>query len=242
MEAFTHFIITRFNVPTSFGPPQGWLDNKWLESRIQLFRQVCLPSILAQRNQNFTWLVLMSDQTPCYFREEVIKMISGQSFVGEVLLISERYEIALRLEMQRRKLCGTPYLLTTRLDSDDALCRGFVSTLQSTVCDQDYTFVSFSEGFTFSIETLELRKYIFPTNPFASLIEVWTESSTTIYCASHMNLPNLGRFISIPLFSAWLQCIHGGNVLNTPQGTLVPEPSTLIEREFSLSISQFTKS
>ena len=58
---FKHFLITRFNLIKA-----DWNTNKkdkavlteeWHENRFKLFLNYCYPSVAAQQNKNFTWLV-----------------------------------------------------------------------------------------------------------------------------------------------------------------------------------------
>ena len=62
-----HFVITRFNLRTAYsgtdrhGKPV--LGPSWMHERIELFERYCLPSMVHQVNQNFTWLVLLDEAT-----------------------------------------------------------------------------------------------------------------------------------------------------------------------------------
>src|SRR5574338_436068 len=61
MAKFTHYLVTRFNVPV-----ERWqrdksghatLDDAWFDHRLELFSTYCLPSVFHQSEQNFQWLI-----------------------------------------------------------------------------------------------------------------------------------------------------------------------------------------
>lgn len=68
-----HFILTRFNLLLFI---QDKERNKvrttsWLEHRFALFERYCLPSIIGQTCQEFTWIVLFDSTTPEKFKEKI---------------------------------------------------------------------------------------------------------------------------------------------------------------------------
>ncbi len=76
---FEHFIITRFNLRQ-----ENWDTTKnktqinsefWIKNRFELFDKYCFPTVKAQTNQNFKWLVFFDVQTPKEYREIVVNYV-----------------------------------------------------------------------------------------------------------------------------------------------------------------------
>ena len=60
---YKHIILTRFNLQYDLLSDIHIQDN-WLEERFRLFEQYCFPSIIAQTNQQFDWVILLSEYPP----------------------------------------------------------------------------------------------------------------------------------------------------------------------------------
>ena len=74
-----HILITRFsyrgnNLDRKKG--QDPLDKKNLDHRFGLFEIACLPSILNQKNQDFTWVLVVDPELPSKYRNRLQKLIS----------------------------------------------------------------------------------------------------------------------------------------------------------------------
>src|SRR6188768_508769 len=72
---FTHYLITRYNVPF-----KNWDKDKagnqvgheaWMEQRMDLFRKFCIPTIAGQTKQDFHWLIYVDTE----INEEHLKAI-----------------------------------------------------------------------------------------------------------------------------------------------------------------------
>jgi hypothetical protein len=57
---FEHVLLTRFNVRYVEDPnaPSIGTDPDWLARRFELFERYCLPSVIAQSAQNFSWIII----------------------------------------------------------------------------------------------------------------------------------------------------------------------------------------
>ena len=67
---YKHIILTRFNLQFELGN-DIYIQPSWLDERFRLFKRYCLPSIVGQTNQNFTWVILSSEQTPTKYKERL---------------------------------------------------------------------------------------------------------------------------------------------------------------------------
>jgi len=128
-----HLVITRFsfrgdafkkrNVPDPLNPSN-------LELRFKLFEITCLPSILAQTNRNFGWVLITDKDLRADLKERLGKLVGDKKRV--YLHEYDPSENLANLDWLEQFLVGTPdYVLTTNVDDDDAIPEDFVSALQS---------------------------------------------------------------------------------------------------------------
>ena len=71
---YRHFILTRMNVGVHNGHTvvgDKVHPGEWLERRLQIFERYCLPSIEAQTDRDFTWVLSFDGQTPSSFRDRI---------------------------------------------------------------------------------------------------------------------------------------------------------------------------
>jgi hypothetical protein len=122
-----HILITRFsyrgnNLDRKKG--QDPLDEKNLNHRFALFEIACLPSILNQKNQDFTWIIVVDPELPSKYRARLQKLISPKK---------ESYLVDFKPGLIINKLSwlkpwiksDTRYVVNTLLDDDDLLYDDF---------------------------------------------------------------------------------------------------------------------
>lgn len=140
---FEHLLLTRFNVRRD-GSMQKTPDEAWLAHRFDLFERFCLPSLCAQTCQGFRWIVFFDEATPDSYRSKIeiyAKWPNFQPLYVDRLSLSD---LATVLE----PYVQAPYLITTRLDNDDALSKHFIERLQAQFTYQEFEFVNFADGYT----------------------------------------------------------------------------------------------
>ncbi|RMH27987.1 MAG: hypothetical protein D6693_04385 [Planctomycetota bacterium] len=216
MSSFTHLILTRFNVRVDAAWSRAGLDPAWLEHRFGLFDRYCLPSIEAQTERAFTWLIFFDAATPEPFRARA-EALAGRGFIRPVFL--DRFDPAPVSEAVRAALTpGAARLVTTRLDNDDALSVDHVARVRDHVADQAFAFVNFDRGFV--LRDGRLYEHRHPSNAFASLIEALEPGSAprTVWSVQHMQIAGAGPVIHDQGPPAWLQIVHGRNVSNRVRG------------------------
>lgn len=206
-----HVILTRFNVrmATYAHPGDGWL-----EQRLDLFERYCLPSVAAQEDKDFRWLLFFDGETPPELLARVEAL--GADGLFEVVLVDGLFTA----ETVAQHLAGstTPYLVTTRLDNDDAIARDFTATVHAQFDEQDLEFVNLVSGAQLYRGRIYQRPYT--KNPFVSLVERRTDGPPrTVFCARHFAVDTVGPVRNVrTAHPAWLQVIHGDNVLNEVVG------------------------
>ena len=128
MPPLHHFVLTNFNVhipgvtsDRSGGPVR---TREWLDGRVVLFETFCLPSMAGQTCQAFEWLICVDEETPADIRERIGRWRKS------VNLTPVWHESHIHTLIAERVGCGPSVVLTTRLDSDDALQKQFVAVMQ----------------------------------------------------------------------------------------------------------------
>lgn len=109
------------------------------------------------------------------------------------------------------------YLITTRLDNDDALAWDFIAAIHSHFAAQDCQFVNFTYGL--QLEGARVYHRADPANAFASLIERRSSRKPrTVFVDQHPRLGQHGPLAQVRSHPMWLQVVHGGNVANEARG------------------------
>lgn len=151
-----HILFTRFNFPTN---GEENIIGDWPDYRLKLFKQICLPSILNQKDANFTWIILVNKDSS----HKVISFFDDLSERYTFIKIQYKsmdnyFSDAKRYEdedeethMERRQnilKCMWEditlpyiekyinYIITTRLDSDDAIHYNYINKIQNSKCSK----------------------------------------------------------------------------------------------------------
>jgi len=205
-----HLILTRLAVGTP--------STKWLAFRLRLFERYCAPSVRAQTNQKFKWLLVVHPKTPSWFLNRALASSTNAFFV---------FEGSGRLWPNWPRLVtpftGTGRLLTSRLDSDDMLHMSFVHEVQRYAARAHGPLViDFSEGLRLRYPDLACRAIStkLPTH-FISLVE---DGRNTVYCAEHKRINQMFWVLSLKTEPMWVEVCHNMNVVNTfsKRGQFIP--------------------
>src|SRR5258706_3766487 len=231
---FAHFLLTQFNLRNFSKSSQAAYDQwlNWTRDRITLFKTYCLPSILNQTAKNFSWLIYFDAGTPTEFKP-FIQELEGYEFIkicycegGEDFL--ENY----LQEVKRRVKQDNQWIITTRLDNDDALHRSAIEIIQQNFIEKDKFLISLASGYVMDIERKVLAHYFYPMSPFISLIESCSGNSVGIFALPHTQWQSLRLFIYKEMYfeffkkserqsrfvlksPLWIQIFHGKNVSNS---------------------------
>ncbi|MBI9018337.1 MAG: hypothetical protein JEZ07_13875 [Phycisphaerae bacterium] len=219
-EKFEHFLITRFNVPLSWAPVQ-W-DQDWLKHRIQLFEDFCFPSVQSQANQNFRWLVLFDSRSPEFLKKYVEEKQQYNNFVP---VFVDAFSPQSLVDIVMGYIADdTDYVITTRMDNDDAISFDFIDLIQNNFEENPMVFLNILLGCWWHDSKLYQKKY--PKNPFISLIEKIDRDSgktiNTVYCGEHTKLDKLAPIKNIDSKPAWMIVVHEKNILNERFGIRTP--------------------
>lgn len=216
-----HLLLTRFNVVIADWKSQVNLDPSWLDERFKLFDELCAPSVLAQSNQDFDWLIFFDSHTPERYKSRI-------QTLQKVYRFHPIYVDVFNLERMSAIIfdiyAGDEMLLTSRLDSDDILAIDYIEKVQSAtaglsgkrVINFDQGVILFSKNNKYS-----LYQYTDNSNPFTSLLEPFVKGFSTILAVSHIKLHQFAEVHHINGKPMWLQLVHGGNVSNRVRGVRV---------------------
>lgn len=243
------FLLTRFNLDLfpNDKKNKSTRTEEWLIDRFRLFDQFCFPSVLSQSCKDFIWIVLFDDKTPEIYK----KLISEYHYkMGNLLPVFLKSEDAWSHQELVNKVIAnhkdeTPFLLTARVDNDDALHKDFiknVSALRNVNMDLDH-FYSFGCGLQYFTEKNLAIRLHYPKNHY--LISVSRKydrkSSKNILEFLHPDIANYG--IPFTCISdtepMWVEVIHEHNVNNDCIMTLPQRPVSdnhILERDFNWNI------
>ena len=221
---FKHFILTRFNI--KYDGIASYDKNKmpvqteeWLERRFLLFEKYCLPSIIKQSCKNFIWFVLFSSDTPEQFVKK-IKDYEMQFPLFRPLFLETGSHDCIKKTINNvlTSYINTEdqYVITSRIDNDDAFHSDMILEVQRLFNWQDNIFVSFTYGRQYDIERNVLARMYCRKNHFVSRIEKISNEVDTVITHDHTLIDEVGEVIYInnkkkPM---WLEIVHDGNLEN----------------------------
>jgi hypothetical protein len=226
-QQFEHYLLTRFSAAFS---PDVPAQEEWLRYRLGFFVDACWSSVRSQQGADFTWLVLFDDRCSDDFRADVESLAEG-TFVP--VWSRERWSPSIfgRAIAERSPAdTAPPWLLTTRLDSDDAIARDFMAAAQREFAPTDGLFVDFPRGIQIDRSG---ATYLYDqlSSPFLTLVERRRPdpAPSTVYAARHARARQWGPVREVSAPPMWVQVIHGSNLLNMTVGARV-SPRVVNER------------
>lgn len=134
---FQHFIITPFSYRSSYHTKkrrQDPLKANSLEHRFKMFETTCLPSVLSQKNKDFTWVLIIDRALPNRFLSRLKKLTSNCRNVRLHVHKNEtHYGNSGWLKPYIH--AGTQYVITSELDDDDGIFSGFTQYVYDHLID-----------------------------------------------------------------------------------------------------------
>ena len=217
---FEHYLITRFNLRNP-----KWnvtknnellLTEEWMEDRIELFRNYCLPSVMAQNNQNFKWLLYLDTTTSDKNRALISELVLPFSRI-EVFYIDGMPNLIDSIKEYVTTNCNSEYIITSRIDNDDSISKHFIEEVQQHFKQQDFHAIDFISGYTLNIKPCMIGKKEHIFNPFISLIEK-NENPKTVWFNDHNHWKKESRITQIQDKRVWMSVIHEKNKVNEFDG------------------------
>jgi len=163
---FKHFLLTKFNL--GLYPSRDYMARtdkrglkpaddaeRWMEHRLRIFEEYCIPSVMNQSNKDFIWLVVFDKNTPDKYRERIDRYSKDCGVVplyptldfpetsrgdipekvdGAWLIWHYRVALPTVQDYIAQQLdSDTEFVITSRLDNDDAIHSDFVGRVQDFV-------------------------------------------------------------------------------------------------------------
>lgn len=212
-----HVLLTKFNVRRAAAVDPRVLSPEWLGPRMRLFKEITFPSVVSQTRLPDAWLVFFDEGTPEATRAEF------RQLAAELPLLRAEYcgELDSKLCAERIGRIMAPdvdWLLTTRLDNDDALNRRFIETLQCRVRPGEREFINPTCGLIVANGRLYRKRDY--SSPFITLSEPAADYRT-VWIDEHGLLARHGCVRQFSLPDAWIQVVHGGNLANHVRGVRI---------------------
>jgi hypothetical protein len=224
-ESISHFLLTRFNLKLWQQDKNGEKthSNAWLAERFRLFETYCLPAVATQTCKNFRWIVLFDNDTPDIYKQKInLYKIRCEQFVPLFLNEDEAPDYVIFLNKQIKQLAvdNCRYIISTRLDNDDAINVNYIAQIQNIVRTQNIEnefCLSFKWGLQYFEKWNFAVKIKFPNNHFISLIEPnkVNHKLQNVYEIEHLKVKHFCKVININnKDNAWLEIVHSSNASN----------------------------
>ena len=221
---FKHYIITRFNVRVDEWKHtknnESVLTEDWLSHRFHLFQTYCLPSLINQENQKFTWLVFFDTSTDEEYRKTISAISERFGNFKPIFINGYNEFLPTLIEYISNDLKDEGYVITSRVDNDDCIHRDFVNEIQNKFDGQKNCVVDIIDGYQIilnenhSRQIVEFRKARGYFNPFISLIEKASDLNT-VMSREHLKWRDTAYLVTISNKRLWGEIIHHKNKLNS---------------------------
>lgn len=128
--SFKHFVITRFGL--------GQRKDDFFELNIEYLEKLLSASLKKQTVRDFVWLVLIDVRAPDWVFERLENIINGvprAKYIVHDPFKSLNVAPDISDVLEREGVSFGEYIVTTRVDSDDALSVCFIKSVNSCVAD-----------------------------------------------------------------------------------------------------------
>jgi len=221
--SYLHLLLTRFNLNFSSYFETDKIGKKvrtaeWLQHRFDLFEKYCFPSVKAQTNQNFKWFVLFDACTPDTYKKKIDQYKVYDNFIPFFIRPDEYWLNTINKEINSRNP-SAQYIMTTRLDNDDAIHFRFMEEMKSYFSETDDYFIRFLNGYQWNVNLNILTEFFEEWgNHFSSRIEkVRSDKIQKVLGIDNTKITKL----NVPIIDIkekrkrlWLEIIHDKNLCN----------------------------
>lgn len=219
---YKHYLITRFNLRNPNWSitknNESILTDEWMIHRIWLFENFCLPSVMAQTNQNFKWLIYFDKSTPEIFKQQLSLILKNKENISCFYIDGmQSFHSSITSHIEKDAI-NIPYIITSRIDNDDCIHKTYIQEVQQVFNQQDFMAIDVVKGYSLQISpTMMLGKKEHVFNPFISLIEK-KEHFKTVWQSDHNMWKKENRITKIKDKRLWMSIIHEKNKVNEFDG------------------------
>lgn len=238
MPPFQHFILTRFSVRASW----AWQEfpREWLETRLDLFERFCLPTIAAQTDPAFRWLVYCDETTDeaCLRRLRGYRADCPQLEVTITAVGPGKHPIRILDSFVDE---ATEVAITTRVDSDDGLNVDVVRVAHDYLepfveSRHSEWLLNFPRGCKYDTATQSPYHTYLDNSPFHTLFERphVRRPIRSVMSGNHSRLHQQYPTHQDHSLVGWLQVIYGGNVRNHINPLDIPADLSILGKLFAV--------
>lgn len=212
--------MTRFNVrfAHSLSSSALALSPDWLWGRVALFEDYCLSSVISQTARPDSWIIMFDENTPPELRERAASWRAAIGIIRPAYMGPFDVPVAVDAVMLHGRV-DRNWLVTTRLDSDDALHPRFCEVVRENVVEGRREFLNITRGLI--VANGKCYRKSMPANPFISFSEP-TMNARTVWAEQHGLLHQVAPVRQLRLRDGWVQIVHGGNLSNIVRGVRIP--------------------
>jgi len=216
VKLFEHYVLTRFNIfidnwKIRFHDHPAFISrNSWMDKRLSLFENYCLPSMQNQSCLDFKWIIAFDESTEPRHRK-IIDLYPKR--FDRIIVV---YTTEEKFVNDQKRIMGTQFkhLMTTRLDTDDALHEQAIRSLQDLFDEQTFEFLNFRHGFQYDLKSGQLFFGFGESSPFMTLVEKNEGDLKTVWTEPHQNIHQKYKAKQVRDKRYWLQIVHDLNLLN----------------------------
>lgn len=197
-----HFLVTRFNQKFNNLKCDRtlYLNNDWLNFRVNLFLKYTAPSVLGQDRGDFYWSIIIDKETP----EDIKNKLLIDKRICLHTCESERKQKTKELSNQSLKY------VFSRIDSDDGYRKDFTEQINN--------FESNEDEFLIDVNYIcfDINKNIFQekTTKSSHFISICTKNNSfNIYYKNHIQLIKNFKYYKINNFLG-IELVHDKNISN----------------------------
>lgn len=211
--SYRHIILTRFNL--QYDPDSVLhIQPAWLDNRLALFEQYCLPSVLQQTCKDFTWLLLADEKTPDTQRQRLLSYENSEPHIKVIFCpYYDDFNVLYR-QIGEQYAKGYDWLLSTRLDNDDMLALDFVEQLHTYMDTHQpaNSILTYPIGIQYFVGENIAFKISFKSNHFLTFLEDKHYIRTCLGMDHTKVSPASLR--SIGNRDMWCEIVHSSNICN----------------------------
>jgi len=249
-----HILVTRYNLRTGRDISRAE-KQRWLEGRLPLFQDFCLPSVLAQTKRPDLWILGFDGEEP-ELVEPVLDTVKEYSWIVPAWQkkngnFYESWGRSIRREIRPHLHDALSHVALTRMDNDDSLGRTFIEevagysrTVSTNRPDLDEFWILFPLGADYVNKRCFL--HVYPSNAFPTVVRKRRKLlKRERFFVDHSTLLSGNYTVFLPVTTApmWLRNVHEGTILNSrarrARFALVPTRAAL--RQFGLDRDSLEK-
>ena len=239
---FRHVLLTMFN--RRLGGRAGFpseleLDDDWLRRRWELFTTYTVPSVAAQSESDFTWVVLCHPESPAW-----LTALTATIDVPAEVHFSFRHQDPALTRFQDG---SADALFVSRIDSDDSWHRRAMERVRED-CEADpFTseIVTLTDGYLLDHQEQQMRPYHHFSPPFSTKISFEPDQNLLDTGGNHRWLrrrfPSRSISDGEPMF---LSVQHGTNSVQhrsfeaaDPRWLSIGATAEILDRDFSVTLT-----